>query len=484
VAGSVEAVRGTVCTVPLVLAPSGGVELLSPDQETELYEQRFNSAAAAAAAAASATASTNGDVAEIRPTIGGLAGLRLASVAKSLHGDWVPLASQLGITQREIVKIQTEFTDTEDQAMIMLHLWAEKAGTRATSSELEKALHRIGRDDLLAANQEKQAAVPDLAQTPESDHLNPIDSPLNANDAVPALDLDGSTDDRSFLYDVEPGAEYELEQVWDGTKWQQTKRLIPVAKASTDADHNAEVQGREVEAQPKKEESDEIQQVTVPSTNFSNNVDSLTYDSALNPFSDEAERSLDQDEVDKVEAVVQETSAESKDEVNHEVSASVLTNDMKHMLPGSQPDGINDNSTVESHSTEPKVESHSTEPGVESHSTEPEVKTEVEESEEVLEDGTIIKRRSTKTIQVQPRPSLTITTPDGTCLTNESVFDKFPAEFDENQMNTPDENGTMNTEIEETEETLEDGTIVKRRVVKTKQVKTSVVTVEDEGSEL
>jgi len=35
------------------------------------------------------------------------------------------------------------------KAILMLHLWVEKLGIRATGSELERALKKIGRDDVI-----------------------------------------------------------------------------------------------------------------------------------------------------------------------------------------------------------------------------------------------------------------------------------------------------------------------------------------------
>lgn len=52
-------------------------------------------------------------IAQDRPPVG--AALRLTDIAEALHGDWVLLATQLGISPREIVKIQTEFGSAPEQ---------------------------------------------------------------------------------------------------------------------------------------------------------------------------------------------------------------------------------------------------------------------------------------------------------------------------------------------------------------------------------
>ena len=58
--------------------------------------------------------------------------LRLTDIADTLQGDWVMLARQLGITEDEITKIQTEYTYVSEQALVMLHLWVQKNQQEAT----------------------------------------------------------------------------------------------------------------------------------------------------------------------------------------------------------------------------------------------------------------------------------------------------------------------------------------------------------------
>lgn len=97
--------------------------------------------------------------------------LRLTDIADTLQGDWVSLAHQLGITQEEIVKIQSEYTFVSEQALVMLHLWVQKNGENATGerqpllrdvtaallmldaflpgNDLERGLRKIGREDVI-----------------------------------------------------------------------------------------------------------------------------------------------------------------------------------------------------------------------------------------------------------------------------------------------------------------------------------------------
>ena len=58
--------------------------------------------------------------------------LRLTDIADTLQGDWVVLARLLYITDEEITKIQMEYTYVSEQALVMLHLWVQKSGGKAT----------------------------------------------------------------------------------------------------------------------------------------------------------------------------------------------------------------------------------------------------------------------------------------------------------------------------------------------------------------
>ena len=58
--------------------------------------------------------------------------LRLTDIADTLQGDWVVLAHLLYITDEEITKIQMEYTYVSEQALVMLHLWVQKSGGKAT----------------------------------------------------------------------------------------------------------------------------------------------------------------------------------------------------------------------------------------------------------------------------------------------------------------------------------------------------------------
>ncbi|XP_035714744.1 ankyrin-3 isoform X3 [Folsomia candida] len=80
--------------------------------------------------------------------------LKISDVANLLDDDWIPLARNLGITDPDITIIEAEYPQSPhqqfpSQATVMLRLWMQQAGDRATGNTLEKALDSIGRGDII-----------------------------------------------------------------------------------------------------------------------------------------------------------------------------------------------------------------------------------------------------------------------------------------------------------------------------------------------
>ncbi|XP_015834172.2 titin isoform X6 [Tribolium castaneum] len=75
---------------------------------------------------------------------------RLADMSNLLGEDWVPLATQLGLTTSEINVIKSEYPDSvAKQAQSMLRMWLSQSGNKAQTNTLESALRRIGREDII-----------------------------------------------------------------------------------------------------------------------------------------------------------------------------------------------------------------------------------------------------------------------------------------------------------------------------------------------
>ena len=75
--------------------------------------------------------------------------LWLTDIADSLHEDWMRLAQELGVAERDVRRIQGEYADVSEQALVMLHLWVQKFAEKATGNELERAMTRIQREDIV-----------------------------------------------------------------------------------------------------------------------------------------------------------------------------------------------------------------------------------------------------------------------------------------------------------------------------------------------
>jgi len=67
-----------------------------------------------------------------------------------LGDNWPLLATELGILQSDISIIQSEYpNNVQRQAMVMLKLWLQTFGQKATGNLLEKALRTINREDIV-----------------------------------------------------------------------------------------------------------------------------------------------------------------------------------------------------------------------------------------------------------------------------------------------------------------------------------------------
>ncbi|XP_055875838.1 uncharacterized protein LOC106059375 isoform X48 [Biomphalaria glabrata] len=75
--------------------------------------------------------------------------MKLSDIADTVQGDWVMLAQQLHISISDINHFKNDYKTVGDQALAMLHFWLQKNGDKATGNELENALRRINRDDVV-----------------------------------------------------------------------------------------------------------------------------------------------------------------------------------------------------------------------------------------------------------------------------------------------------------------------------------------------
>jgi len=78
------------------------------------------------------------------------ADLRISDIGNLVGPDWVNLAHELDISDSDINIVKSEYPDSDgQQAIVMLRLWLSTHGNQATGNALEKALRRIGREDIV-----------------------------------------------------------------------------------------------------------------------------------------------------------------------------------------------------------------------------------------------------------------------------------------------------------------------------------------------
>lgn len=78
------------------------------------------------------------------------ADFRLSDICNLLDEDWEKLAQELDIAPSDVELIKEEYPENHpQQAMIMFRLWLRQKANKATGNQLERALKKIGRQDIV-----------------------------------------------------------------------------------------------------------------------------------------------------------------------------------------------------------------------------------------------------------------------------------------------------------------------------------------------
>ncbi|XP_031357616.1 ankyrin-3-like isoform X3 [Photinus pyralis] len=78
------------------------------------------------------------------------ADFRLSDICNLLDDDWEKLAAELDIPPSDVQLIKGEYSENKpQQAMIMFRLWLRQKANKATGNQLEQALNKIGRQDIV-----------------------------------------------------------------------------------------------------------------------------------------------------------------------------------------------------------------------------------------------------------------------------------------------------------------------------------------------
>merc|ERR1712142_393673 len=132
------------------------------------------------------------------------ADLRVSDISNLLGSDWIKLARELEIDDQDINLIISEYPDNVgQQAMVMLRLWLNTEGNKATGNALEKALKQCDRQDIVnkcmfniemvTDNAEQEVAQSVLAREEGYDAFKKELSPVN-NSTMKPLTRDYSID--------------------------------------------------------------------------------------------------------------------------------------------------------------------------------------------------------------------------------------------------------------------------------------------------
>merc|ERR1712142_636108 len=81
--------------------------------------------------------------------MGTKAELQLTDMAEVLQGDWVLLGRQLGLKELDLHNIAKDYSYVSEQALVMLHLWIHEKKGDACGNDLERALRKIDREDVI-----------------------------------------------------------------------------------------------------------------------------------------------------------------------------------------------------------------------------------------------------------------------------------------------------------------------------------------------
>ncbi|XP_017853571.1 ankyrin-3 isoform X2 [Drosophila busckii] len=79
------------------------------------------------------------------------ADITLSDISNLLGSEWPQLAKELGVSETDIDLVKAEYANQAlaHQSLVMLRLWLNQEGVRATGNAMAQALNRIGRNDIV-----------------------------------------------------------------------------------------------------------------------------------------------------------------------------------------------------------------------------------------------------------------------------------------------------------------------------------------------
>uniref|UniRef100_A0A0B7BJ29 Death domain-containing protein n=1 Tax=Arion vulgaris TaxID=1028688 RepID=A0A0B7BJ29_9EUPU len=205
--------------------------------------------------------------------------MKLSDVADTVQGDWVVLAQQLHISISDINHIKTDYKTVSDQALAMLYLWAQKNGDKATGIQLENALRRINRDDVVrkclhtvvTVDDEMEAAAARVAMDQSGFDTFKEEVGITKDSLKRGMSLDVQYDEQDIIKESESATEesptfgrgYQQDEQRDETQWREDathSRKVTASYPEDWADNDymeASIDERRPQVQPPKSPTDD-----------------------------------------------------------------------------------------------------------------------------------------------------------------------------------------------------------------------------------
>lgn len=150
------------------------------------------------------------------------ASLRLTDISNMLGNDWVALAHELEISDSDINIIKSQYPDNApQQAIVMLRLWMQTVGNKATGNTVGKSLRKIHREDIVKqCIYNVEVVTDDIERAMAKAHLDQSGFEAFKDELGPSRDatlnrdvsLDVSYDEQDMMKEAESAEEEEENQ--------------------------------------------------------------------------------------------------------------------------------------------------------------------------------------------------------------------------------------------------------------------------------
>lgn len=444
--------------------------------------------------------------------------LHLTNIAEAVQDDWEALADELGVDRKEVEKNTSASDSKSEKALVLLHLWVKQKKNLASGNELERALNRIDREDVVLKSmrnvqpvtdeQEIRTAIMSIEQGMVS-VVEPTDETPITSDVFPGLrsqpdhvpepqvTLESSPETRfqpeltienqhDVTNDRRPVVSFEDDFLNDdNTKHQFVDESIPDRLAGNTGSPDSFG-----ESFPEREEAE-------------SSPERLAENSYERPAESSPERWAEGHRERRIEGSP-EREAESFPSRDAETIPDRLVEPNPDQLAESYPDQVVENSPAGVNEEEPASQAdYFLDPSASHDDQEvgslriytdtqqglPELETDIQETEETLDDGTVVKRKTIVTQQKQRIVQRVVMEgPEDELPESKEQAEEVLRQLDviDPELQGSGSSDKPSTEVEEFEEILPSGEVVKRRIVTTTSHQTTkenvVLENEDEDS--